>query len=98
MPGQHPGADRSPGQARDAAGPSTGARSRQHRRGDQPFASVDDLWPRAGVDRIAEADSFRPAMTPARREALWAIKVLHDQPLPLRSAASARAVEYQEIR
>ena len=40
-------------------------------RADRPFASVDDLWRRAGVPaaslvQIAEADGFRPAMGLAR--------------------------------
>ncbi len=64
-------------------------------RADQPFASVDDLWRRAGVPaaslvRIAEADGFQPSLKLARREALWAIKALRDEPLPLFAAASAR--------
>ena len=63
-------------------------------RADQPFASADDLWRRAGVPvpalaRIAEADGFRPAFGLARREALWAIKGLRDEELPLFAAASA---------
>jgi error-prone DNA polymerase len=62
---------------------------------DRPFASVDDLWRRAGVPvaaltQIAEADGFRAAFGLARREALWAIKALRDEPLPLFAAASAR--------
>ncbi len=64
-------------------------------RAEQPFASVDDLWRRAGVPvaalaRIAEADGFRPAFGLARREALWAIRGLRDEELPLFAAASAR--------
>ncbi|MCJ1901473.1 error-prone DNA polymerase [Paracoccus versutus] len=64
-------------------------------RADQPFASVEDLWRRAGVPvaalaRIAEADAFRPALGLARREALWAIRGLRDEELPLFAAASAR--------
>ena len=64
-------------------------------RADRPFASVDDLWRRAGVPaaslvKIAEADGFRASMGLARREALWAIKALRDEPLPLFAAASAR--------
>jgi len=64
-------------------------------RADRPFASVDDLWRRAGVPvaaltQIAEADGFRAAFGLARREALWAIKALRDEPLPLFAAASAR--------
>ena len=67
-------------------------------RADQPFASVDDLWRRAGVPQaalvqLAEADAFRPALGLARREALWAIKALRDEPLPLFAAASAREAE-----
>ena len=63
-------------------------------RGDRPFASMDDLWRRAGVPvmaltQIAEADGFRPAFGLARREALWAIRGLRDEPLPLFAAASA---------
>ena len=62
---------------------------------DRPFASVEDLWRRAGVPvaalaRIAEADAFRPALGLARREALWAIRGLRDEELPLFAAASAR--------
>jgi error-prone DNA polymerase len=64
-------------------------------RADQPFASVDDMWRRAGVPQaalvqLAEADAFRPALGLARREALWAIKALRDAPLPLFAAAAAR--------
>ena len=67
-------------------------------RADQPFASVDDLWRRAGVPsaalvQLAEADAFRPSLNLARREALWAIKALRDEPLPLFAAASAQANE-----
>ncbi len=64
-------------------------------RADEPFASIDDLWRRAGVPatalvQLAEADAFRPSLKFARREALWAIKALRDEPLPLFAAASAR--------
>jgi error-prone DNA polymerase len=64
-------------------------------RADQNFASVDDLWRRAGIPaativQIAEADAFLPSLNLARREALWAIKALRDEPLPLFAAASAR--------
>jgi error-prone DNA polymerase len=65
-------------------------------RADQLFVSVDDLWRRAGVRsaslvQLAEADAFLPSLRLARREALWAIKALRDEPLPLFAAASARA-------
>jgi error-prone DNA polymerase len=64
-------------------------------RADQPFASVDDLWRRAGVPaaalvQLAEADAFREHLKLARREALWAIKALRDEPMPLFAAAAAR--------
>ncbi|KPF84206.1 DNA polymerase [alpha proteobacterium AAP38] len=64
-------------------------------RADRNYVSVDDLWRRAGVPqaelvRLAEADAFRPGLGLARREALWAIKGLRDDPLPLFAAAAAR--------
>ncbi|TPL88540.1 error-prone DNA polymerase [Mesorhizobium sp. B2-3-12] len=66
-------------------------------RADRPFASVDDFWRRAGVPsaalvQLADADAFRPCLGLARREALWAIKALREEPLPLFAAASARQV------
>ena len=65
-------------------------------RADRPFASIDDLWRRARVPaaalvHLAEADAFRPSLNLARREALWAIKALRDEPLPLFTAAAGRA-------
>ncbi|MDE8344868.1 MAG: error-prone DNA polymerase, partial [Acidocella sp.] len=67
-------------------------------RADRPFVSVDDLWRRANVPaatlvQIAEADAFLSALKLARREALWTIKALRDEPLPLFSAASNREAE-----
>ncbi|MES2035208.1 MAG: error-prone DNA polymerase [Pseudomonadota bacterium] len=64
-------------------------------RADQPFATVDDLWRRAGIPaaslvKIADADGFTASLKLARREALWAIKALRDEPLPLFAAAAAR--------
>jgi error-prone DNA polymerase len=64
-------------------------------RADEPFASVDDLWrralvPSAALVQLAEADAFRPSLGLARREALWAIKALRSEPLPLFAAAAAR--------
>jgi len=49
--------------------------------------------PSAALVQLAEADTFRPALALARREALWAIKALRDEPLPLFAAASAREAE-----
>jgi error-prone DNA polymerase len=67
-------------------------------RADEPFTSVDEAWrrsrvPVAALTRIAEADGFRPGLSLARREALWAIKALRDEPLPLFAAASAREAQ-----
>ena len=64
-------------------------------RGSERFTSIEDLWRRSGAKsgalrRLAEADAFRPTMGLARREALWAIKALRDEPLPLFAAAAAR--------
>jgi len=42
--------------------------------------------------QLGEADAFRPSLRLARREALWAIKALRDEPLPLFAAASVRGV------
>ena len=73
-------------------------------RADKSFASIDDLWRRADVPvaalvQIAEADAFRPSLQLARRDALWAIKALRDEPLPLFASASAREGEtVPEIR
>ena len=69
------------------------------------FESVDDLWRRSEVPtealvQLAEADAFRPAFGIERRDALWAIKALRDEPLPLFAAAAKRemraVVEQQE--
>jgi error-prone DNA polymerase len=67
-------------------------------REERPYASIDDLWRRAGVPvgaltRLAEADAFLPAFSLGRREALWGIRPLRDEPLPLFAAAAAREAE-----
>ncbi|MBY5475295.1 error-prone DNA polymerase [Rhizobium leguminosarum] len=59
------------------------------------FDSVDDMWRRSGVPaaslvELAEADAFRPSLGLERRDALWAIKALRDEPLPLFAAAAER--------
>ena len=64
-------------------------------RADRPFAIVDDLWRRSRcAGRVAGADWPKPtpcseSLGLARREALWAIKALRDEPLPLFAAAAA---------
>lgn len=57
------------------------------------YQSVDELGHRAGMGtgslvRMAKADAFGPSMGIARREALWAIRALRDEPLPLFAAAA----------
>lgn len=64
-------------------------------RSESLFVSVDDLWrrsklPAARLVEFAEADAFRPSLGLARREALWAIRALRDEPLPLFTAAARR--------
>ena len=64
-------------------------------RADQPYASVEEVVRRSGapvsaLERLAEADAFRPDLGLSRRDALWAIKPLRDSALPLFAAADAR--------
>ena len=71
-------------------------------RADYSFSSVDDIWRRAAVGapalvQIAEADGFLPSLHLARREALWAIKALQDEPLPLFAAAAASQLNSQTM-
>lgn len=62
---------------------------------DQPFESADDMWRRSGVPtaslvKLAEADAFLPSLKLERRQALWDIKALRDEPLELWAAAAKR--------
>ncbi len=71
-------------------------------RADKPFASMDDVWRRSGVPagslvEIAEADGFASSLGLARREALWALKALRDEPLPLFAAAARLDEEVREV-
>jgi error-prone DNA polymerase len=64
-------------------------------RSDIPFVDVEDAWRRSGVRvaalvQLAEADAFSPSVGLARRDALWAIKALRDNPLPLFVASEDR--------
>ncbi|WP_313617991.1 error-prone DNA polymerase [Agrobacterium sp.] len=59
------------------------------------FTSVDDMWRRSGVPsealvQLAKADGFLPSLKLERRDALWAIKALRDEPLPLFAAAAEK--------
>ncbi len=62
------------------------------------FQSVDDTWRRSGVPaealvQLAQADAFLPSLKLERRDALWAIKALRDEPLPLFAAAAEREMQ-----
>ncbi|MBB3997481.1 error-prone DNA polymerase [Aureimonas pseudogalii] len=64
-------------------------------RGGEPFGSVDDVWrrvriPSATLVELAEADAFRSSLGVSRRDALWTLKGLRDEPLPLFAAAADR--------
>ena len=61
---------------------------------DHPFTSIDDLWRRAGIsvaalERLADADAYG-SIGVSRRDALWTIRGLSDEPLPLFAAADER--------
>ncbi len=63
-------------------------------RGQMPFASVEEVWrragvPRAAIERLAEADAFH-ALGENRRQGLWKVKGLGYAPLPLFAAADER--------
>jgi len=62
------------------------------------FQSVDDTWRRSGVPaealvQLAQADAFLPSLKLERRDALWAVKALRDEPLPLFAAAAEREMQ-----
>ena len=62
-------------------------------RGDEPYGSVEEAWrradiPPAALERLAEADAFR-GLGLGRRQALWQVKGLADDVLPLFAAADA---------
>lgn len=64
-------------------------------RAEHPFVSADDMWRRSGVSpsslvKLAEADAFLPSLHLERRQALWDIKALRDEPLELWAAAAER--------
>ncbi|KQZ91774.1 DNA polymerase [Rhizobium sp. Root564] len=64
----------------------------------RPFTSVDDMWRRADVPtealvQLAKADAYRPSLKLERRDALWAIRALRDEPLPLFAAVAEREMQ-----
>jgi error-prone DNA polymerase len=63
-------------------------------RAEQPFASIEDLWRRAGIPvkalkHLAEADAYG-SLGVNRRDALWTIEGLSDEVMPLFAAADER--------
>jgi error-prone DNA polymerase len=63
-------------------------------REERDFASIDDVWRRAGVsaaslEKLADADAFG-SLGVNRRQALWQVRALGAAPLPLFAAADAR--------
>ncbi|MFP1132875.1 error-prone DNA polymerase [Asticcacaulis sp. W401b] len=57
-------------------------------RGETPFKSLQDLWRRSGISiatlqRLARADVFKPSFGLERRDALYGLKGMRDEPLPL---------------
>ena len=70
-------------------------------RADHAYGSVDELWrrtrvPPAALERLAEADAFQ-GLGLERRGALWAIRGLRDEVLPLFAAADAGRAPQPEI-
>jgi error-prone DNA polymerase len=62
-------------------------------RGPAPYASIEEVWrragvPRAAIERLAEADAFQ-CLAEDRRQGLWKVKGLGEAPLPLFAAADA---------
>jgi error-prone DNA polymerase len=70
-------------------------------RRDPPFHSVDDVWrrtvlPVASLQRLAQADAFQ-GLGLDRRQALWAIRALSDDRLPLLDFARVEAGRTRDL-
>ncbi len=70
-------------------------------RGEQDYFSVEDVWrrarvPQAALERLADADAYR-GLGLDRRGALWAIRGLRDQALPLFAASDSDQVPQPEL-
>jgi len=70
-------------------------------RSERPYSGIEELWRRARVpaavlERLAEADGFRDFGLD-RRSALWAIRGLRDEALPLFAAADLGRAPRPEI-
>jgi error-prone DNA polymerase len=66
-------------------------------RAERPFDGVEDVWRRSGVpaaalEKLADADAFA-SLGLDRRQALWRVRGLGAEPLPLFAAADARERE-----
>ena len=71
-------------------------------RGDDPYADIEELWRRSGatvasLERLADADAFAGLRQLRRRDALWAVRALRDDPLPLFVAADRGRLPQPEI-
>jgi len=65
---------------------------------DRPYTSLEDVRDRTGLPvvvltRLAEADVLAPALGFTRRDALWTVKGLRDEALPLFASAARREGE-----
>ena len=71
-------------------------------RGAQDYTSMEALRDRSGIpvsalERLADADAFLPSLRLDRRQALWAVRGLRDDALPLFAAAAARELVEPEV-
>ena len=72
-------------------------------RASAPFASIEDVWmrssvPRIALEKLAQADAFH-GLGLSRRQALWQVRGLRDRALPLFAAAGVRETEREpEVR
>jgi error-prone DNA polymerase len=67
-------------------------------RGPAPYESVEEVWqrahvPRVAIERLAEADAFH-VLSDDRRQGLWKVKGLGEAPLPLFAAADEREARF----
>ena len=70
-------------------------------RGAEPYRSIEEVWrrariPPAALERLAEADAFG-SLGVDRRRALWAVRGLADEALPLFAAADRGPMPEPEI-
>ncbi|WP_140987139.1 error-prone DNA polymerase [Asticcacaulis tiandongensis] len=66
-----------------------------------PFKSLSDLWKRATTPsitlrKLAKADAFKPSLNLSRRDALFAIRSMSDEPLPLFDALDGEGDLFNE--